>query len=87
MFLVSLRATRRLGRPWFAVAGALAYPLYLIHAHIGFIVFDRLGDSVPRYVLLAGLLVLMRLGAYAIHALVEHPLAPLLKRLLTPAAR
>ncbi|GAA0827695.1 acyltransferase family protein [Streptosporangium amethystogenes subsp. fukuiense] len=87
LFLVSLRVTRRLGRPWFAVAGALTYPLYLIHAHVGFIVFDRLGGIVQRYVLLVGMVALMCLAAYVIHILVERPLAPLLKRLLTLAVR
>ncbi|MET8048648.1 acyltransferase [Streptosporangium sp. NPDC005286] len=87
MTLVALRATQRLGRPWFAVAGALTYPLYLVHAHVGFVIFDRLGGSVPRYFLLAGLVALMGLAAYAIHILVERPLAPLLKRFLTPVAR
>lgn len=84
MFLVSLRVTQRLGRPWFAIAGALTYPLYLIHAHVGFIIFDRLGDIVQRHVLLVGMLVLMCLAAYAINIAVERPLAPRLKRLLTP---
>ncbi|MGW2195751.1 acyltransferase family protein [Streptosporangium sp. NPDC001682] len=87
MFLVSLRVTQRLGRPWFAVAGALTYPLYLIHAHVGFIVFDRLGDVVQQHVLLVGTVVLMCLAAYAVNVAVERPLAPRLKRLLTPAAR
>ncbi|MFI6458310.1 acyltransferase family protein [Streptosporangium amethystogenes] len=87
LFLVSLRVTQRLGRPWFAVAGALTYPLYLIHAHVGFVVFDRLGGVVQRYVLLVGTVALMCLAAYAINILVERPLAPLLKRLLAPVAR
>ncbi|MER5625275.1 acyltransferase [Streptosporangium sp. NPDC002544] len=87
MFLVSLRVTQRLGRPWFAVAGALTYPLYLIHAHVGFIVFDRLGDVVQQHVLLVGTVMLMCLAAYAVNVAVERPLAPRLKRLLTPVAR
>lgn len=87
LFLISLRVTQRLGRPWFAVAGALTYPLYLIHAHVGFIVFDRLGDVVQRHVLLIGTVVLMCLAAYAINVAVERPLAPRLKRLLAPLAR
>nr|WP_281178430.1 acyltransferase [Streptosporangium amethystogenes] len=87
LFLVSLRVTRRLGRPWFAVAGALTYPLYLIHAHIGFVIFDRLGGVVQWHVLLVGMVALMCLAAYAIHTLVERPLAPLLKRFLTPDLR
>ncbi|MFI6731328.1 acyltransferase family protein [Nonomuraea sp. NPDC050451] len=83
MTLIALRVTRRLGRPWFAIAGALTYPLYLVHAHIGFIVFTRLGDRVPPYALLIGTMGLMGALAYAVHTLVERPLAPALKRALT----
>ncbi|QFY13104.1 acyltransferase family protein [Nonomuraea phyllanthi] len=83
MTLVALRVTHRLGRPWFAVAGALTYPLYLVHAHVGFILFTRLGDLAQPHLLLIGVMALMGLLAYAIHTLVERPLAPALKRLLS----
>ena len=82
MTLVALRVTRPLAKPWMVTAGALTYPLYLLHAHIGFIVLTRLGATVNKYVLLAGLIVMMCAAAYAVHRLVERPLAPLLKRLL-----
>lgn len=32
MTLIVLQVTRRLGRPWFAEAGALTNPLYLVRA-------------------------------------------------------
>jgi peptidoglycan/LPS O-acetylase OafA/YrhL len=86
MTLVALRVTRRVGRPWFANLGALTYPLYLIHAHIGFIVLIHVGDRVNKYVLVAGLIAMMCLAAYAIHAMAERPFAPLLKRGLTRVA-
>ncbi|TMR07814.1 hypothetical protein ETD86_50440 [Nonomuraea turkmeniaca] len=65
-------------------AGALTYPLYLLHAHIGFIVFARLGTAVDAHVLLCGLIVVMLGAAYVMHRFVERPLAPALKRLLSP---
>ncbi|WP_431928270.1 acyltransferase family protein [Nonomuraea jabiensis] len=88
MTLVALRATRPLARPWLVTAGALTYPLYLLHAHIGFIVFNRLGDVVDKYVLLVALVVVTCGAAYVVHRFVERPLAPALKRLLSarPAA-
>ncbi|WP_219499916.1 acyltransferase family protein [Nonomuraea ceibae] len=82
MTLIALRVTRPLGRPWFAVPGALTYPLYLVHAHVGFVIFTGLGDRVPPYVLLGGTIALMGLVAYAIHVLAERPLAGVLKRYL-----
>jgi peptidoglycan/LPS O-acetylase OafA/YrhL len=82
MTLIALRVTRRLGRPWFAVAGALTYPLYLVHAYIGFVLFNLLGRAVSRWVLLAVMVAGMAGAAYAIHQLVERKAAPRLKRAL-----
>jgi peptidoglycan/LPS O-acetylase OafA/YrhL len=83
MTLVALRATWRLARPWLVTAGALTYPLYLLHAHIGFVVFDRLGVAVNKYVLLVALILVMLGAAYLVHRFVERPLAPRIKRLLS----
>ena len=82
MLAVALRLTHRLGRPWFAVLGALTYPLYLVHAHIGFIIFERLGDQVNHVLLVAATMLLMTGVAAALHYGVERPLAPRLKHLL-----
>ncbi|RKR90658.1 peptidoglycan/LPS O-acetylase OafA/YrhL [Micromonospora pisi] len=92
MLLVALKATSTLGRPWFSVAGSLTYPLYLVHAHIGFVVLAWLGPKVAPYagmkwVLVVGLIAVMGVLAYAIHALVERPVAPPLKRVLNRIAR
>jgi peptidoglycan/LPS O-acetylase OafA/YrhL len=80
--LIALRVTRRLGRPWFAVAGAITYPLYLVHAFNGFVLFNRFGGAVNRWVLLMAMVIGMGSAAYAIHRLVEVRLAPWLKRAL-----
>lgn len=82
MLAVALKLTHRLGRPWFAVLGALTHPLYLVHAHIGFIIFERLGDQVNHVLLVAATMALMTGVAAALHYGVERPLAPRLKRLL-----
>jgi peptidoglycan/LPS O-acetylase OafA/YrhL len=84
--LIALRVTRRFGRPWFAVAGALTYPLYLVHAYNGFALFNRLGGMVNRWVLLVVMVIGMGCAAYAIHHLVEVRLAPRLKRALVRLA-
>ena len=65
-------------RPWLVAAGAITYPLYLIHTNIGFIVFHRLGQRIDKYVLLAGLLVVMVGAAYLLYELAEKPLRKLL---------
>lgn len=83
MTLIALRATRRLGRPWFAVAGALTYPLYLVHAYNGFVVINLIGPYVNRWVLLVVMVTGMCAIAYAIHRLFEIRIAGLLRRALT----
>ncbi|MGP4018699.1 acyltransferase family protein [Saccharopolyspora sp. 5N708] len=65
----------------------LTYPLYLVHVHIGFIVFGMLQDVVNPYVLLFGTVALMCLVATVLHRAVEKPLAPLLKRQLERPAK
>ncbi|MET8865099.1 acyltransferase [Nonomuraea sp. NPDC004580] len=83
MTFIALRVTRALARPWLVTAGALTYPLYLLHAHVGFILFARLEGAFNKYVLLVGMIVVMLVAAYAVHRFVERPLAPVLKRLLS----
>lgn len=83
MTLIALRTTRRLGRPWFAVAGALTYPLYLVHAYIGFVIINLIGWHLNRWVLLVAMIAGMCGLAYAIHRLIEARLAGRLRRVLT----
>jgi peptidoglycan/LPS O-acetylase OafA/YrhL len=80
MLAVALRLTTGFARPWFVALGALTYPLYLIHAHIGFIIFQRLGDQVNKYLLVGFTFAVMIGAAYLINRYVEKPLAPRLKR-------
>ncbi len=84
MTLVALRVTRFAAKPWMVTAGALTYPLYLLHAHIGFILINRVGDAVDKHVLLYGTIALMCAAAYAAHRFVERPVAPLIKRWAAP---
>jgi len=84
--LIALRVTRRFGRPWFAVAGALTYPLYLVHAYNGFALFNIFSGVVNRWVLLVAMITGMGGVAYAIHRLVEVRFAPRLKRALVRLA-
>jgi peptidoglycan/LPS O-acetylase OafA/YrhL len=80
--LIALRLTHRLGRPWMVTAGVLTYPLYLIHAYAGFVLFNLLGGTVNRWVLLTGMLAVMTGVAYLIHRQVELRLGPKLRRML-----
>ena len=84
--LIALRVTSRFGRPWFAIAGALTYPLYLLHAYNGFVFFNLFGRAVNRWVLLTVTVTGMICAAYAIHRLVEARFGPRLKRALVRLA-
>jgi peptidoglycan/LPS O-acetylase OafA/YrhL len=86
MTLIALRVTRRLGRPWFAAAGALTYPLYLVHAYNGFALINLVGDAVNRWVLLVAMVTGMSCAAYGIHRLAEVRFAARLKQALSRLA-
>ena len=59
---------------WLSLAGALTYPLYLIHQYIGWTVLREF-DFVPRVPLRIGAIVLMLVAAWLIHRLVERPVS------------
>ncbi|WP_412539842.1 acyltransferase [Longispora sp. K20-0274] len=68
---------------WAVTAGALTYPVYLIHQVIGRTVIKGLHPYVPHWVLLAALVTGFLLAAWLIHRLVERPASRWLKRHLT----
>jgi peptidoglycan/LPS O-acetylase OafA/YrhL len=80
MVAVALGATDRVRWRWLVTAGALTYPLYLIHYAAGTTVINRLRDTMDArllvVVVLSGFLVL----SWLVHRFVERPVAGLLKR-------
>jgi peptidoglycan/LPS O-acetylase OafA/YrhL len=86
--IMALVATHKLDRVrwrWLPVAGALTYPLYLIHQDIGFTAISYLKDAVPAWALVALVYAGMLGLAWLIHRAVERPVAPILKAKLTEA--
>ncbi|MBT2387259.1 acyltransferase [Streptomyces sp. ISL-11] len=77
---VALGWTRRLDRRWLTVAGALTYPLYLIHERVGWLVIGRTAGLLPRYALLPLIVLGMLLAAWLVHRCVERPVARALER-------
>lgn len=80
MILVATGRLRRFDWPWLVTAGALTYPLYLIHQSLGVTVITQLHRVIPAWLLLAGLLAALLGLAWLIHRFVERPLAARLKR-------
>ncbi|MHB9859566.1 acyltransferase family protein [Streptomyces sp. YIM S03343] len=84
--VVALGWTRWARWPWLATAGALTYPFYLIHEHLGWFVIRVLHRKLglaPWPTLAVTVLGLLTL-AWLMHRLVEKPLGPRLKRSLKP---
>lgn len=82
MLRVSQGQTGAFGRRTWVTAGALTYPLYLIHQNMGFMLFNAAWPTVSAHVLVWGTIGLMCAIAYLIHTRVERPLARALKRRL-----
>ncbi|WP_196278981.1 acyltransferase family protein [Catellatospora vulcania] len=80
---IALGAFQQVGWRWLTVAGALTYPLYLIHQAIGQTLIVALRDRVPHWLLLAGIVALMLGVSWLVHRYVERPLGGRLKRGLT----
>jgi peptidoglycan/LPS O-acetylase OafA/YrhL len=79
MLFVALKLTGPLGKKQWILAGGLTYPLYLLHANIGFMIFNLFYPSINRYLLLGitfgGVLLLV----YMIHTFFEKRFASYLK--------
>ncbi|TJZ53067.1 acyltransferase [Streptomyces piniterrae] len=71
---------------WLTVAGALTYPFYLVHEHLGWVVIRALhhGAGLPSYATLTLTVGLMLLLAWVLHRWVERPLTPRLRRAIDP---
>jgi peptidoglycan/LPS O-acetylase OafA/YrhL len=56
-----------------AALGGLTYPLYLLHQHIGYIIFNHNESVAPAWVLVSGTIVVMLAVSWAIWRYVERP--------------
>ncbi|MEU2517016.1 acyltransferase family protein [Streptomyces syringium] len=67
---------------WLAPAGALTYPLYLIHQHIGMTLIYALRDHLPAIPLVLGTIVGVMGASWAMHRFCERPLSAWFRRAL-----
>ena len=85
--LAAVGVTRPLRRPWFATLGDLTYPLYLVHAYVGYVLLNVLAPVLPPYAALAVVLLVAGAAAVLLHHGVERRVGPWLRRRLLPAQR
>jgi len=76
---VALDWFRRIDWRWLSTAGAVTYPLYLLHEYIGWEAIEKLRYDVNPWVLAGSLLVLMLAGSWAVNRYVEQPLSRWMK--------
>lgn len=65
-------AVRDLKLPGSKMAGALTYPLYLLHAHIGYMLISRFADESNKWVVYTAVTLLIFGMAYGLHVFVER---------------
>ncbi|WP_436847824.1 acyltransferase family protein [Streptomyces coeruleorubidus] len=72
---------------WLTVAGALTYPFYLVHEHLGWVVIHALhrGLGLPSAATFSLTVASMLLLAWVLNQYVEKPLTPRLRALLAKA--
>ncbi|MFD8146721.1 acyltransferase family protein [Streptomyces sp. NPDC059708] len=79
MAAIALGALDRVQWRWLRTAGAITYPLYLIHMIAGLTVIHHFRDRVPPVPLAAGLTLVMTTIAWFIQRHVERPATRLLR--------
>ncbi|MET9609062.1 acyltransferase [Streptomyces sp. NPDC006512] len=82
MGAVALGGLDRINWRWLSVAGAMSYPLYLLHQQIGITLLQKWNRDVEPWTLLGAATAVMLLASWLIHRFVERPLAGRLKRFL-----
>ncbi|MEV5351508.1 acyltransferase [Streptomyces sp. NPDC052693] len=84
---IALGWLRRADWRWLTVAGALTYPFYLVHEHLGWVVIHALhrGLGLPSAVTFSLTVASMLLLAWLLNKYVEKPLTPRLRELLAKA--
>ncbi|MFD5447642.1 acyltransferase family protein [Streptomyces sp. NPDC127100] len=80
MVAVALGHTDRVRWKWLVTAGAMTYPLYLIHYAAGTALINRLHGTMDARLLVAAIITGFMVLSYLIHRCVERPLSRLLKK-------
>ncbi|MER6675768.1 acyltransferase family protein [Streptomyces sp. NPDC000983] len=82
---IALGLLKRVNWRWLTVAGALTYPFYLVHEHLGWVVIETLHQDLglSSWATFALTIASMLLLAWLLNRYVEKPLTPRLRTALT----
>ncbi|MEV0323347.1 acyltransferase family protein [Streptomyces sp. NPDC050658] len=82
VLLIALGALHRVDWRWLTVAGALTYPFYLVHEHLGWVTVAALhrGLGIPSYATFALTVLAMLVLAWLLNRFVEERLTPLIRK-------
>lgn len=72
MLLVALRRTGAVGLQRWPLAGAITYPLYLLHENVGFMIFNSLYPRINPHILFWGTIGIVTAAAFAVHVFIER---------------
>ncbi|MFG2650107.1 acyltransferase family protein [Streptomyces sp. NPDC048436] len=81
VLLIALGALHRVDWRWLSVAGALTYPFYLVHEHLGWVAVGALhrGLGLPSYATFGLTIAAMLLLAWLLNRFVEERFTPLIR--------
>ncbi len=82
MLTISLRKTGRWGPRRWLLAGALTYPLYLLHQNIGYMIFNFAYPAVNPYILFSGVIFVILCVAYIVHVFFEKKFSLKLNKII-----
>jgi len=80
---VALGWTSRIRWKWLTTAGAMTFPLYLIHGHIGAVLIIHFRDKADPWVVFLSVVAFMVVAAYVFQRFVERPMARRMRVALT----
>jgi peptidoglycan/LPS O-acetylase OafA/YrhL len=86
MGAIALGGTRRIRWRGLTVAGAMTFPLYLLHDTIGMTVAHHYGDRIDPSALVVATVIALIVLSYFVHRFVERPIALAMRRSLNTAA-
>ncbi|MFJ6028761.1 acyltransferase family protein [Pseudarthrobacter sp. NPDC092424] len=72
LLAVQCRHVANLSLPGAATVGAMTYPVYLIHAHIGYMMLDRFATEANKWLVYLILVTMVLAIAYVLHRTVEQ---------------